>query len=275
MEELHVDQVGRLRDLLAKHGGEDLLVVAAGGDGTVGSVADVLARTDAVMGVIPLGTSNDFARSLGIHASVDRAVALFRQGKVSTIDLGRMEPAEGRPMHFVHAATAGLNVNFAKLATRASFRRRLGRLTYAAAAVVALRDRRPFRCQLDVDSRTEEVELTHLSVINAPVFGGFLGMRMRNSSVDDRLLDVLAVENHALRRTVAATALEALLPVRREVSGIRSYHVRRLGVGTDQALEVALDGEVRGKLPASFVVVGEGLRVVTPQDFEDVDDPQP
>jgi undecaprenyl-diphosphatase len=275
VEELHVDDVGRLRDLLARHGGEDLLVVAAGGDGTVGSVAHVLARTDAVLGVIPLGTSNDFARSLGIHANVDRAVALFTQGKVSTIDLGCMEPAEGRPMHFVHAATAGLNVSFAKLATQASFRRRLGRLTYAAAAVVALRDRRPFRCELVVDDDTEDLELTHLSVINAPVFGGFLGMRLRNSSVDDRRLDVLVVENSALRRAVARAALRALFRAPGEVSGIRSYRVRRLEVNTGEALDVALDGEVRGKLPATFVVVGEGLRVVTPQDFEDVDDPQP
>jgi YegS/Rv2252/BmrU family lipid kinase len=273
VHELHVDQVGRLRDVLANQPHEQLLVVAAGGDGTVGSVADVLAGSDVVMGVIPLGTSNDFARSLGIHTRVDRAIALFKQGKVATIDLGRMEPSEGRSMHFVHAATAGLNVSFARLATQASFRRRLGRLTYAAAAIVALRDRRPFRCELVVDDRAEEVELTHLSIINAPVFGGVLGMRLRNSSVDDRLLDVLAVENHALRRAVARAAVQGLFRVGGEVSGIRAYHLSRLDVRTREHLEVALDGEVRGKLPASFLVVGEGLRVVTPQDFEDVDDP--
>jgi YegS/Rv2252/BmrU family lipid kinase len=227
-----------------------------------------------VIGVIPLGTSNDFARSLGIHTDVERAVALFTQGKVSTIDLGRMEPVEGSPTHFVHAATAGLNVSFAKLATQASFRRRLGRLTYAAAAVVALRDRRPFRCRLTVDGHQEDLELTHLSVINAPVFGGFLGMRLRNSSVDDLRLDVLVVENSALRRAVAKAAVRALFRAPGEVSGIRSYRVRRLDVDTGEALDVALDGEVCGKLPASFVVVGDGLRVVTPRDFEDVDDPR-
>ncbi|MDQ6742996.1 MAG: hypothetical protein M3Z97_08830, partial [Candidatus Dormibacteraeota bacterium] len=219
VHELHVDQVGRLRDVLANQPHEQLLVVAAGGDGTVGSVADVLAGSGVVMGVIPLGTSNDFARSLGIHTRVDRAIALFKQGKVSTIDLGLMDPSEGRSMHFVHAATAGLNVSFARLATQASFRRRLGRLTYAAAAIVALRDRRPFRCELVVDDRAEEVELTHLSIINAPVFGGVLGMRLRNSSVDDRLLDVLAVENHALRRALARAALQGLVRAGGEVSG--------------------------------------------------------
>lgn len=273
VDELQVDDVERLRDLLLDRPRERLLVVAAGGDGTVGTVADALARSDAVLGVIPLGTSNDFARSLGIHSNIQRAVRLFRRGKVSTIDLGFMEPSEGRSMHFVHAATAGLNVSFAKLATQASLRRRLGRLTYAAAALLALRDRRPFGCEVVVDGRVEQVELVHLSIINAPVFGGFLGLRLRDSSVDDRLLDVLAVENHPLRRAIVRAALRAVFRVSGEVAGVRAYHVRQLDVRAGERTEVALDGEVRGKLPASFRVVGEGLRVVTPQDFDDVDDP--
>jgi YegS/Rv2252/BmrU family lipid kinase len=275
VRELPVDQAGKLREFLGEQADERLLVVAAGGDGTAGTVGDVLAGTGAVMGVVPLGTSNDFARSLGIHTNVEKAVELLREGKVSTIDLGCMVPSEGNATHFVHAATAGLNVSFARLATRASFRRRLGRLTYAAAAILALREHRPFGCRLVVDGRSEEVELHHLSVINAPVFGGYLGLRLRNSSVDDRLLDVLAVENAGLRRTVVAAALQAALGVRRELSGVRSYHVKELEVDADQKQEVALDGEVRGKLPASFVVAGEALKVVTPIDFQDIDDPIP
>jgi YegS/Rv2252/BmrU family lipid kinase len=272
LRELPVEQVERLKELLPPEPDDRLLVVAAGGDGTAGAVGDALARTGAVMGVLPLGTSNDFARSLGIHPDLEKAIAVFSQGKVSTIDLGCLVTSEGVSMHFVHAATAGLNVSFAKLATRASFRKRLRRLTYAAAAVVALRQYRPFRCRMAVHGRSEEVELTHLSVINAPVFGGYLGLRVRNSSVDDRLLDVLAVESHALRRTVAAAAFQAAFPVRRAVSGVRSYHVRELTLETEQRLDVTLDGEVRGKLPARFVVVGDALRVVTPREFEDVDD---
>jgi diacylglycerol kinase family enzyme len=139
-----------------------------------------------------------------------------------------------------------------------------------------VRDLQPFRCRLVADGRGQQVradiELTQLSIINAPVFGGFLGMRMRNSSVDDRLLDVLAVESVPLRRVVAA-ALLALLRVRRALPGIHSFHVERMTVHSDRPLEVALDGEVRGKLPANVAVVGEALRVITPQNFEDVDDP--
>jgi diacylglycerol kinase (ATP) len=276
LQELPVDQLGRLREHLEQPGDGPLLVVAAGGDGTVGAVADALAKTTTVMGVLPLGTSNDFARSLGVPIDISKAVALLSQGKVSTIDLGRIDVPGGQPLHFVHAATAGLNVSFAKLATQASFRKRLGRLAYAAAGAAAMRDRRPFRCRLSAEGRGQRVradlELTQLSIINAPVFGGFLGMRMRNSSVDDRLLDVLAVENVPLRRVVVA-ALLALLQARRALPGIHSFHVERMTVHSDRPLEVALDGEVRGRLPAVFAVAGQALRVITPQDFEDVEYP--
>jgi undecaprenyl-diphosphatase len=274
LKELPVQEVESLRSLLRDQAGETPLVIAAGGDGTVGAVADALANSGVAMGVIPLGTSNDFARSLGIPRRIEKAVRLLREGKVSTIDLGRFERSGGAARHFVHAATVGLNVSFAKLATQASFRKRLGRLTYVVAGMRAFEEREPFRCRLVIDGREQDLELIHLSVINAPVFGGFLGLRVRNSSVDDRLLDVLAVENVRYRRVLAA-ALLALLRVRSRLGGIQAFHVSRMEVDSERRLDVALDGEVCETLPATFAVAGEALRVVTPRDFVDVDDPQP
>lgn len=270
VKELHVGEVGELGRMLDSFSGQTL-VIAAGGDGTVGAVANALANGRAVMGVIPLGTSNDFARSLHLPMRVRDAAGLFRRGKVSTIDLGRLEAPDRPHLHFVHAATAGINVNFAKLATRASFRRRLGRLTYAAAAAVAVEQRSPFQSRLVFESGAEELRLTQLSIINAPVFGGFLGMRMRDSSLDDRLLDVLAVEDVPLH-TFLLAALHAAFGLRRPLRGIRAFHLRRMDVHTDPELEVALDGEVAGKLPATFAVAGEALRVVTPYAFEHIDE---
>jgi YegS/Rv2252/BmrU family lipid kinase len=271
-EEVPVQRLDRLRELVAQPRAEPLLVLAAGGDGTVGAVADVLADTGHLMAVLPLGTSNDFARSLRVPVDVEEAVALLGRGKVSTIDLGRLDVPGEAPRHFVHAATAGVNVSFASIATRASFRRRLGRLAYLAAAVLALQEIRPFRCRLSWDGHAQELELIQLSVINAPVFGGFLGMRVRSSSLGDRLLDLLAVEDVRPWRMVGAGLL-GLLPLRRPLGGIRSYRMGRVEVHTDRPLQVALDGEPKGWLPATFVAAAEALRVVVPQDFEDMDEP--
>jgi YegS/Rv2252/BmrU family lipid kinase len=268
--EIEIGELDRLDSLLAERD-RPIVVVAAGGDGTVGAVADRIAESEHVLGVLPLGTSNDFARSVRIPVDPVAAANLLAGGKVATIDLGRFV-APGDPVrHFVHAATVGLNVNFAKLATRASLRARLGRFTYLVAATRALRERPTFECKLEHEGGSERLTLLQLSVINAPIFGGALGLSIDGASPDDRLLDVLAIEDIPIPQMLFAGALLVLRSPRR-VSGVRALHVDRLHVHTDQALEVALDGEVIGTLPANFEVAGEALRVITPLDFVDAED---
>jgi YegS/Rv2252/BmrU family lipid kinase len=260
--EVPIDRHDELEDFVARAGEAPVLVVAAGGDGTVGTAADHVAGTDAVLGILPLGTSNDFARSLGLPTDPVEAGRLLGSGRLSTIDAGRLMVPGERPRHFVHAATVGLNVSFARLATQASLRRRFGRLTYVVAAAKAIREHTPFVCELRYDGTSERTELLHLSVINAPVFGGFLGMRVRGARLDDRALDVIAVERLPIRRLLLA-ALHPILGIRRPLRGIRTLRVPSLRVHTEQPLDVALDGEVLGRIPADFEVAAEALRVVT------------
>lgn len=146
-------------------------------------------------------------------------------------------------------------------------------MTYAAAALAALaalRERPSFECELHYADRSEHLTLAQLSVINAPIFGGALGMRV-GGDLDDRLLDVLAFEELPLHR-LALAALFLLLRVTRELRGVHAIHLSSLTVHTERALEVALDGEVCGRIPAEFEVAGEALRVVTPLDLQDCDD---
>jgi diacylglycerol kinase family enzyme len=238
-ERLDIDDIGRLPGMLRTHDGGPRLIVAAGGDGTVGAVADCLAASDRVLGILPLGTSNDFARSL------------LTEGKITGVDLGRMLTPGEPARHFVHAATAGLNVTFARFATRASVRERFGHLTYLVAAGQAFRERSAFDCELRYDGRTEKLTLTQLSVINAPVFGGPLKLSIEGSDPDDRLLDVLAFEDMPMRRLLLAASF-LLLPGARPLAGVRALHVSKLHVHTSRPLSVALDGEVIGRLPGDL-----------------------
>lgn len=270
-ETIHVHDTGRLQALIACPESERPLFVAAGGDGTVGAVVDCLAGTEAVLGILPLGTSNDVARSLGISTRVADAVHLLTAGKVSTIDVGQFVADGSRPRHFIHAATIGLNVAFARLATQPSLRKRLGRFTYAVAGILALRQLRPFDCELELDGRRVSLCLLHLSIINAPVFGGRFAFSIPGASVDDRKLDILAIDNMSLLRIVLETVF-LLLRRRPNLPGVLLQHVGRMRIHTEHPQPVTLDGEVAGKLPGDFVLVGEGLRVVTPIDFLDVDD---
>ena len=117
--EVLVKDLHRLPDRLRGYGSRPPIVVAVGGDGTVGAVANAIIGTAAVLGVLPLGTSNDFARSINVPIRVENAVRLLSHGRVSRVDAGRLT-GEGRPpRYFVHAAATGINVQFARFATRA------------------------------------------------------------------------------------------------------------------------------------------------------------
>jgi YegS/Rv2252/BmrU family lipid kinase len=268
-----VSELDRLAAWVAKPADDRPLIVAAGGDGTVGAAADMVAGTGAVLGILPLGTSNDVARSLRIPLRVEQAVELLRAGSVATVDLGQFAAPGAPPRHFVHAATLGLNVAFARMATQVSVRQRRGRLTYLAAAIEAWRRREPFRCTVTIEGRALSLNLLCLAVINAPIFGGRFQLRVSGSDVDDRLLDVLIIEGMALWRLVLAS-IPILLRARARVGGIRVLHGRRLQVEGEGDIDVSLDGEVVGRVPAHFALIGEALRAVVGPGFVDVDDPE-
>src|SRR5262249_4035955 len=118
--------------------------------------------------ILPLGTSNDVARSLAIPMNLERAIALLRTGRATRMDAGHVRFERGGSRYFAHAAAAGINATFSRMAGRASLRRRLGRLSYLVSAVVAWRSRRPFACRLVLPHREVSLRLLHLSVINAP-----------------------------------------------------------------------------------------------------------
>jgi len=156
---------------------------------------------------------------------------LLVRGKISTIDAGQLLVPGQAPRHFVHAATVGLNVSFAKLATQATLRRRFGRFTYVVAAAKALRQHQQFQCTLSYDDgRLEQLQLVHLSVINAPIFGGFLGLRISGGNLDDRA-HVIAVEHLSVRRLLQAAA-QPVLGISRPIPGIRTLRVAHLSVHT-------------------------------------------
>lgn len=266
LERVSVEELERLRPWLASDALARPIIVAAGGDGTVGAVANYVARTGAALGILPLGTANNVARSLGIPSGVEGAVRLLADGEVATIDVGRFVEPGAAPRSFVQAAMVGLGVNFARLATRRSFRRRLGRLTYVLALMRALRASQPFLAELRFGDRSIRVRALHLMVLNAPVLGWVATLRAPGSDVDDRRLDVLALEALAWPRLLPALlALVLGQPLSR--SGVRVFHTRTVYVHVERPLGVSLDGEVSARLPGEFAIEHRALRVIASRAF--------
>ena len=246
-----------LRDAI--DAGPSLLVVG-GGDGTVGCAAAMVAHTRTTLGVLPLGTANDFARTLGIPSSLVAAVDTLVTGRVVDVDLGRVD---GRA--YLNVASVGLSVAVTERLTP-GLKRRLGRFAYPAATLAAYRSHRPFAARLELDdgSVLELADLMQVAVGNGRHYGGGLTVAP-DASIDDHLLDVYAVEQG---RLLDHLSVARLLRTGHLVEHERVHHIiaRRLRLVTDAPLPVNLDGEIAATTPALFEVDRNALHVVVPAD---------
>ena len=220
----------------------------------------MVAHTRTTLGVLPLGTANDFARTLGIPSSMVAAVDTLVTGRVVDIDLGRVD---GRA--YLNVSSVGLSVAVTERLTP-GLKRRLGRFAYPAATLAAYRSHRPFAARLELDdgSVLELADLMQVAVGNGRHYGGGLTVAP-DASIDDHLLDVYAVEQG---RLLDHLSVARLLRTGHLVGHERVHHVtaRRLRLVTDEPLPVNLDGEIAATTPALFEVDRNALHVVVPAD---------
>jgi YegS/Rv2252/BmrU family lipid kinase len=241
--------------------GHDLVVVG-GGDGSVGCAAARVAGTETTLGILPLGTANDLARTLHLPGDVAAACAALADGKVVDIDLGRADGAA-----FLNVASVGLSVGVTR-ALSPRLKRRLGPLAYPVATLRAYRRHQPFSARLEFpDGDHETVELTDLlqvAVGNGRHYGGGYAVSP-TAGIDDHLLDVYAIIRGRLREHVS---IARLLKDGRLIEHDRVVHVttRRLRLVTDPVTEVNLDGEIAGSTPTSFEIERNAVHVVVPQE---------
>lgn len=233
------------------------VIVAVGGDGTVADVATGIMGTGAILGIIPAGSTNITARSLGIPANPRAAIGLLLAPESTTlIDVG---VSHGRC--FLNMGGAGFDAELFRGANP-DWKRRFGWLAYLPAAAAALR-LNPSLVTVTCDSEQVEVESPLVLVANggsavAPAF-----KLHPHIAADDGWLDVL-VFTATTPPQVAAT-LGQLGSQRLD----RSPHViwrrsRTVRIEADPALDVELDGDIWGLTPRDFSVRPAALRVVVP-----------
>ena len=237
------------------------LVIAAGGDGTVGAVVNAIAGTDMTLGVLPLGTSNDFARSLDLPLGVEEACAVLVNGTPILVDLGLMTDTDGARRYFVHAAIVGVNTLFARKASSASWRRRYGRLAYPLAAWQALRDRRLMEVDIHEDGAQFSAKVVQVGVLNAPNFAGPLNLRLQDGDLSDHRLDLLVIGD--LRINHLLQSLRVLIGHRvRKVPYTYVSHPYTVRIETAIPQEVACDGELVTCTPVTLESAPLALRVL-------------
>jgi YegS/Rv2252/BmrU family lipid kinase len=246
-----------LRATIRRLAGSLDLVVLGGGDGTMNAAAPALRETGLPLGVLPLGTANDLARTLGIPLELEGAARVIADGHLRRIDLGEVN---GRP--FFNVASIGLSVEVTRELTRET-KRRWGRLGYAIATCRALWRLRPFSAEIRHGGRADRVRAIQIAVGNGRHYGG--GMTVEEEArIDDGRLDLYSIEFAQLWR------LLLIYPAFRAGRHglwreVRTASCTEVEIRTRRPRPVNTDGELVTTTPASFAVRRGALAVLVPK----------
>ena len=149
-----------LRQAVSTHDAD--VILAGGGDGTISAAAGVVMDTDKILAVLPAGTMNLFARSLGMPLDLDSAIATFATGRVREVDVAT---ANGRP--FVHQYSVGLHAKLVKIRDQMNFSSRLGKMRASVGAAFATLIRPPsMQASIDIDGAEIIVRASGIGVTN-------------------------------------------------------------------------------------------------------------
>ncbi|OYX14148.1 MAG: lipid kinase [Rhizobiales bacterium 32-66-8] len=245
-----------LSDLIRRHAAACDLVIVGGGDGTLNRAASGLFDTGLPLGVLPLGTANDFARTLGIPADPIAAAELIVAGTPRLIDLGFVN---GHP--FLNVASIGFSAELAQQLTGAA-KKRWGKLGYAITAARMIVQSRLFTAYIEHDGTIETVRTLQASVGNGRYYGGGMAVA-ETATADDGTLDFYSLEvDHWWR-------LLRLLPsLRRGTQGswndVRAFRTTDIVIRTRKPRAVNTDGELSTWTPAHFSIHPAAIRVIAP-----------
>lgn len=236
-------------------------VIVCGGDGTVSSGAMAVMESGLPMGILPMGTANDLARTLGIPMDLDGAVDLIVGGYERRIDLGSVNGHA-----FFNVASIGLSTELAK-GLRPELKRRWGRLGYAIAAMRVLSKARPFTAWITEKGRTVKVRTFQIAVGNGRHYGGG-NVVEASAAIDDGHLDLYSLE----MRNVWKLAL-MLRSFRSGTHGawseVRTARCVQFVVRTRRPQPINTDGEIVTATPATFKVHPEAIAVYAPPGTDD------
>ena len=258
---------GDARRLAAAAVGEGFdLIVAAGGDGTVnealnglGDAPDGFAR--ARLGVLPLGTVNVFARELQIPLRIEHAWDVLHRGHEMRIDLPRVEFSAGgerQKQYFAQLAGAGMDARAIELVDW-GLKKKIGPLAYLIAGLKALREQKP---KIIVRAEGREVRGELVLIGNGHLYGGPLGI-FPPADLRDGWLDI-CVFPRANWLTMFRCAPDLLARRRLPERIVQRVRAAAFELTGDPAAAFELDGEWAGRLPATFSVEREKLRVIVP-----------
>ena len=232
------------------------MIIVCGGDGSVSSSAMAVMESGLPLGIIPMGTANDLARTLAIPMDLRAAAEVIVRGATRTIDVGTVNGHA-----FFNVASIGLSTDLAK-GLAPELKRRFGRLGYAIAAMRVLTGAGRFTATITDEGRKDEVLTYQIAVGNGRHYGGG-NVVEANAAIDDGHLDLYSLET--------TNVWKLALMLRSFRSGthgawneVRTAKGVEFDIETKRPMAINTDGEIVTMTPAHFRVHPKAISVFAP-----------
>ena len=236
------------------------LVILGGGDGTVSGLVDLLVGQDVILGVLPLGTANSFARTLGLPLDVDGAIDVLANGVPKRIDLGMIDGD-----YFANCAAMGLSPQIAETVPH-NLKKVLGRIGYLGWAGLQYLRFRPFILTVDDGAEEKRMRVVEVRISNGPYHGGT--WLVDEAKIDSGQIVVQAVTGR-YRRTLLKNWFANILGLSARHHDTITFSGRNLKIDTRPNLPISIDGEVLAHTPVHARIAPGAIRVMVPRDSDE------
>ncbi|QNE33216.1 YegS/Rv2252/BmrU family lipid kinase [Sphingomonas sp. NBWT7] len=235
------------------------LVILGGGDGTISGLVDLLVGHDVILGVLPLGTANSFARTLGLPLGIDGAIDVFRTGVPRRIDLGMIDDD-----YFANCAAMGLSPQIAETVPH-NLKKVLGRVGYLGWAGLQFAKFRPFMLTVDDGTGEQRMRVVEVRISNGPYHGGT--WLVDEAHVDSGKIVVQAVTAR-YKRTLFKNWFASFFGMESRHQDTVTFTGCDLKVDTRPSLPISIDGEVLAHTPIRAKIAAGVIRVMVPAPAE-------
>jgi diacylglycerol kinase (ATP) len=245
-----------LSPLILEEGRNADLVAVGGGDGTINAAALGVVELGVPLGILPMGTANDLARTLGIPPDLNAAARIIGEGRTRRIDLGLVN---GEP--FFNVASIGLSAELAQKLTR-EIKRRWGRLGYGLVALRVLMQARPFSAVITSAEGTVRARTLQIAVGNGRYYGGGNAVE-KTAAIDDQHLDLYSLELKQAWK-LALMARSFRYGEHGAWEEVRAIRAKEFEIRTRRPRPVNCDGEIVTCTPARFTIRPSAVTVFAP-----------
>lgn len=250
---------GEIPELIRRHAHDVDCAIVGGGDGSMSAAAPALMETGLPLGILPLGTANDLARTLQIPLDLDEAATVIGKGIVHHVDVGCVNGH-----HFFNVANIGLGVTVKHLLTP-DLKQRWGIFSYAHCLLRAVREFQPFHAEIEYDGRRLRVRSLQIAVGNGRHYGG--GMTIaEDASLEDARFHLYSIRplNWWNLAKIGPSLRSGEFDPGAPVDIASGVHIT---ISTRKPMPITADGESVAMTPARFTMLPRAVKIIVPAQY--------